>query len=119
VNRLLEAIGPELRLLHLTGEDRIQPDAPQRITHVVVYRSRELVNPGEIPADCLALIHSPRAGRRFADLVEDRRRIAIAAISPQAADAVGSRWLSVESADAPTDDALLALAARLCNKRQA
>ena len=62
------------------------------------------------------LIHSPRAGRRFAQLVQDRGRIAIAAISASAASAVGAGWEVVEAATAPNDDALLALAARLCNK---
>ena len=119
VDRLLEAIAPDLRLLHLCGQDSTQVDARQRITQLIVYRSRELSEPGEIPDDCVALVHSPRAGRRLAELVEERGRIAVAAISPQAAEAVGSGWESVHAVDAPTDDALLALAARLCNKRQA
>jgi uroporphyrinogen-III synthase len=63
----------------------------------------------------VALIHSPRAGRRFTELVEDRSSISIAAISPAAAEAVGGGWKLVASAEHPTDDALLALAARLCN----
>jgi len=42
--------------------------------------------------------------------------MAVAAISRGAAAAVGDGWRAVEVADAPTDDALLALAARLCNK---
>ena len=118
VDRLLEAISPDLRLLHLCGEDRIEPDAPRRITQSIVYRSREVPNPREIPRGCVALIHSPRAGRRLAELVEDRNRIAVAAISAQAAEAVGGGWESVDSAETPTDDALLALAARLCNNRR-
>jgi uroporphyrinogen-III synthase len=60
-------------------------------------------------------MHSRRAGRRFAELIEDRGSIAIAAISSAAAEAVGSGWETVESADQPTEEALLALAARLCN----
>ena len=32
---------------------------------------------------------------------------------------VGSGWQSVDCADAPVDDALLALAERLCNKHEA
>ena len=118
VDRLLEAISPELRLLHLCGEDRIEPDAPRQITQRIVYRSREVPNPREIPRECVALIHSPRAGRRLAQLVEDRSGIAIAAISAQAAEAVGGGWESVDSAETPSDDALLALAARLCNNRR-
>jgi uroporphyrinogen-III synthase len=64
----------------------------------------------------VALVHSPRAGRRLAELVGDRASTAIAAISAAAANAVGSGWETVEAAQQPNDDALLALAARLCNK---
>ena len=66
-------------------------------------------------AGSVALVHSPRAGRRFAELVGDRGSIAIAAISPAAAEAVGEGWQAVAAAEEPGDDALLALAARLCN----
>jgi uroporphyrinogen-III synthase len=117
IDRLLDSIAPGLRLLHLCGEDRRTADQPrQRITAVPVYRAREVetpdlsVRPGDI-----ALIHSPRAGRRFAALVRDRAGISIAAISEAAAKAGGSGWAAVHSAREPTDDALLALAARLCN----
>jgi len=117
VERLLGAIDPGLRLLHLCGKDRLAPaNASQAITPIVVYRSREVPNPGQIAADSLALIHSPRAGRRFAELVDDRGRLAIAAISSEAAAAAGSGWESVQAAERPTDEALLALAASLCNK---
>jgi uroporphyrinogen-III synthase len=47
-----------------------------------------------------------------------RETIAIIAISQAAAEAVGNGWKSVEAADQPTDEALLALAARLCNNRR-
>jgi uroporphyrinogen-III synthase len=39
----------------------------------------------------------------------------IAAISAAAAEAVGDGWNEVAIAERPTDEALLALAARLCN----
>jgi uroporphyrinogen-III synthase len=51
-------------------------------------------------------------------LVKERDSIAIAAISNAAADATGNGWKSVEAAEHPNDDALLALAARLCNNSQ-
>jgi uroporphyrinogen-III synthase len=38
------------------------------------------------------------------------------AISDAAAEAAGRGWEAVEVADQPNDEALLALAARLCNK---
>ena len=118
VERLLASIEPGLRLLHLCGEDRrtVSNDCEQ-ITAVGVYRAKPVQAPelGRLEA-AVALIHSPRAGRRFAELVSDRASIAIAAISPAAADAVGQGWEAVEAAPEPNDDALLALAARLCNK---
>jgi uroporphyrinogen-III synthase len=118
VDRLLGSIKPELRLLHLCGADRAAPsDARHAITAVTVYRSTPLPAPDLTSAHgCVALVHSPRAGARFADLVRDRGSIAVAAISAAAADAVGSGWQVVETADEPSDEALLALAARLCNK---
>ena len=117
VERLLGSIEADLELLHLCGEDRKTPDAArQEIAPVVVYRARELGSPDLGAADgSVALIHSPRAARRFAALVEDRSTIAIAAISDAAAEQAGDGWRALEVADSPTDDALLALAARLCN----
>ncbi len=118
VGQLLGAIDPGLKLLHLCGVDRQAPEeARQRITTVPVYRAHPIAAPDLGGAGgSVALIHSPRAGRRFAELVRDKAGIAIAAISPAAAEAVGAGWQCVEMADAPSDDALLALAARLCNK---
>ncbi|GAA4709767.1 uroporphyrinogen-III synthase [Sphingomonas lutea] len=115
VDDLLDSVSPDLRLLHLAGADRKPPtESRQRITPVTVYRScpREVAL-GEV-AGAVALIHSPRAGRRFAELVEDRRTVTLAAISPAAADAAGAGWCKVAAAETPSDEALLALAAQLC-----
>ena len=118
VDRLLGSIDAGLKLLHLCGADRREPvDARQSITPILVYRSKPIPAPDLSAAPgSVALIHSPRAGRRFADLVGDRSPIAIAAISPAAADAAGPGWKSIDVAGQPSDEALLALAARLCNK---
>lgn len=116
IDELLATIDPALRLLHLTGEDRIAPTASGRITTVIVYRARQcddvdLSGVGR----CVALVHSLRAARRLAELMPDRSEITVAAISEAAAEATGSGWAQVAIADAPSDQALLALAARLCN----
>jgi uroporphyrinogen-III synthase len=118
IDGLLGSIEPNARLLHLTGVDHREPEGDgHRITSIPVYRSRAIDAPNLAAAPGLvALIHSPRAGRRFAELVQDRAAIAIAAISPAAVDAVGSGWQSVAVAEQPTDEAMLALAASLCNK---
>jgi uroporphyrinogen-III synthase len=116
VDELLASLEPGLRLLHLTGADRRDAaDARQAITPISVYRAEPIDNPRLDAAGSVALIHSPRAGRRFAELVTDRGSIAVAAISEAAAAAVGVGWERVEAAAEPTGTALLALAARLCN----
>jgi uroporphyrinogen-III synthase len=121
LEHLLGSIPPELKLLHLAGEHRTPaPHARQRITSLTVYRSvaRDGADLGAVQ-DSVALIHSPRAGRRLAELMErqgvDTSRVAIAAISRNAASAAGLGWAAVETAAAPNDEALLALAASLCN----
>jgi uroporphyrinogen-III synthase len=117
VDGLLGSVTHDLKLLHLCGESRRVPrDTRQIITPVIVYRSKEIEAPDLVGTEGVALIHSPRAGHRFAELMHDRDSIAVAAISKDAANAVGSGWRSVHVAESPSDDALLALAARLCNK---
>ena len=116
VDRLLGSLEPDLKLLHLCGEDRRAPtSAPQAITALPVYRAIVCDVPLDGLQHCVALVHSPRAGRRFAELVQDRSSIAIAAISDAAVDAVGKGWADIAAAKRPTDEALLALAARMCN----
>jgi uroporphyrinogen-III synthase len=118
IERLLGSIDADLRLLHLCGEERREAaTARQAITDVVLYRSKVIECPDLSAATgSVALVHSPRAGERFAELVRDRASTAIAGFSTAAAEAVGDGWEAVEAASAPNDDALLALAARLCNK---
>jgi len=116
VQRLLASIEPDLRLLHLCGAERQDAgEVRQTIVPIVAYRSIA-VDAGKLPKADVVLVHSARAGERLAELAQDRPGMAVAAISRGAADAVGDGWRAVEVADAPTDDALLALAARLCNK---
>lgn len=121
VERLLGSIENDLRLLHLCGEHRTAVQAKQAITAVPVYRSAELPPPnglGQIGGQTVA-VHSHRAGKRLAELVDhaaiDRAAIRIAAISEAAASAAGTGWEASEAAQTPDDGALLALAARLCD----
>jgi uroporphyrinogen-III synthase len=119
VDQLLASNEPGVRLLHLCAEERKKSDAKQELTPVVAYRSRAVEAPDlSLAAGSIALVHSPRAGRCFAGLATQRATIAIVAISPAAAQAVGDGWKSVEVAGQPTDEALLALAASLCNNRR-
>ena len=117
VDDLLHALSPGLRLLHLCGEERHAPGASaHRITPVAVYRSAEVPDPSGLErlSGTVALVHSPRAGRRLAHLAPSRPRTAIAAISRAAAEACGTGWERIAVAERPLDDALLSLGARLC-----
>lgn len=68
----------------------------------------------------VALLHSPRAGELFARLVgEGRERVALAAISDAVAAAAGDGWERVAVAAMPRDQALLELAAELCQTERA
>lgn len=116
---LLEMLAPQrFPLLHLCGEDRHEPtNHAQEIVPLIVYRSKAVAAPDLSGArDAIALVHSPRAARRLAELVPDKAVIGIAAISKAAGVAAGPGWKSLDVAPEPTDDALLALASRLCNK---
>ncbi len=102
------------RILHLTGRERTQhADTAVELVTVVVYAMNALPSP-ELPADAVALIHSRRAGERFAELVPDRAAIDIVGISEKSLLGVGTGWRSVRWPDTPTDAAMLALAAPLC-----
>lgn len=117
IERLLGEMEPGVKLLHLSGADRRDPgQVRQQVTAIPVYRAEAVAADLSDAAGAIALIHSPRAARRFAELARDKASIAIVAISGAAADAAGVDWEQVAVADHPSDAALLALAARLCNK---
>ena len=112
---LLGKLPQGIRLLHLAGEHHRQVD-DARIDRRIVYRSAAI---GELDlpnlAGLVAAVHSPRAGARLAELADRRDATIIAAISAAAAEACGAGWERVEAAEKPSDESLLALAARLCH----
>lgn len=118
VEELLQRLPSNLDLLHLAGEQRILPPAPaQRITSVAVYgMARCPLPPPELLEGAVALIHSPAAGRRLAEVALRRDRVRVAAISEAAAAACGSGWARCEAAAEPSDRTLLSLAAKLCKE---
>jgi uroporphyrinogen-III synthase len=123
VERLLGSIATGQRLLHLCGEDRVEPgDTRHQIVALPVYRAAELPPPDHLKEADVVAVHSPRAARRFAELALDRgldrSAISIAAISRATADAAGGDWQEVRVARKPDDRYLLALAKELCNKPQ-
>ena len=104
---------------HACGEDHLAFGHPDvAIARVPVYAA-EVAGSLPVPAeDMLALLHSPRAAALFAALAGDKSRIRIAAISAKAARAAGEGWQSVSVAPRPRDQALLELAAELCQKAE-
>ena len=120
---LAERLPTDLRFLHLTGRNHRSVPA---VTEIAVYDSVAIDPPPSLDGltGGVAMVHSPRAGARLAELVaerdEDARgKIAIAAISPAAAAACGTGWRAVQSAPVPSDAALLELAASLWHKLSA
>lgn len=118
LRELLAEVPGAPRLLHLCGDDRTATPDTTAISAVPVYRSMAIPRPVGLDqlAGSVALVHSPRAGQRLGELVADRQKIGIAAISIAAADACGFGWAAVEAASQPNDAALLSLAARLCQQ---
>ncbi|HYJ51779.1 MAG TPA: uroporphyrinogen-III synthase [Allosphingosinicella sp.] len=100
---------------HLTWHD-----ADVAVTSIPVYAADAIDRLPEaareaIAVDALVLLHSPRAASLFSALVgPSRSNIRIAAISRAAAEAAGEGWHSRDHAEAPRDQALLELAAKLC-----
>lgn len=109
--------------LHLAGrEHRILDAAPIPIARRIVYAADPVT---ELPAaaraaldgQAVALIHSQRAGAVLTELLTkagiDPRAVRVAAISGAAG---AGPWTRIKIAEAPNDAALLAAAARLCEK---
>lgn len=111
------------RVLHLHGREHVPLAWPGLgVESRAVYAAEaavELPDAARRPGTAVALVHSPRAGARFAALAEEKRSIAIAAISRAAAAAAGNGWAEVAVAAAPRDEALLELAVKLCHNRPA
>ena len=105
---------------HPCGEDRVAlRRASVDILSVPVYAAEAVAALPATAAEALAggalaLLHSPRAAALFAGLTTDHEGIRIAAISAAAAEAAGAGWRSVAVAERPRDQALLELAAKLC-----
>jgi uroporphyrinogen-III synthase len=112
------------RLLHPCGRDHIPlGSSAASIERRFVYASEPVealpARAGRALAEgAVALVHSPRAAAllaRLADLAgRDRGAIRLAAISPAAGLAAGTGWSAVAAAARPRDEALLELAAQLC-----
>jgi len=110
------------RGLLLGGRDRALGGDPIIAGAIAVYASDPVAVATEALdqlAGAVALVHSPRAARRVAGLVDragiDRRTMRLAAISVAAADAAGDGWERIAAAASPDDAALIALARALAD----
>jgi len=123
VGELLRSLPAGFRLFHPRGRIHMPVNLPRlKITPATVYHSKPRESVPELGqlAGSLVLVHSPRAGERLAELVDeaglDRSTVTIAAISPAAQRAAGKGWKATHYSLEPRDRALLALAAELCDK---
>jgi uroporphyrinogen-III synthase len=114
------------RALHPCGREHVPLPGP--IDHLPVYASDAVaaLPPAAmdtIRAGAVVALHSPRGARLFAALADDagldRADIALAAISEAAAAAAGDGWRARAVGPAPGDEALLVLAAKLCQNQDA
>lgn len=108
------------RSLHLCGADHVTLEPAEiRIGRIPVYTAEPVAAlPAEAQAaldrGAVALLHSPRAARLFASFVAERSGLDVAAISARTMRAAGDGWRRREIAARPRDQALLELAAKLC-----
>lgn len=111
--------GGNRKMLWLCGvQHSVLPESERhRVIITPVYRSVDLSVPADLFVQpCVAVLHSVRAARRFASLVDRRDDIAVAAISAEVAAAAGSGWRAVVTVAAPTDAQMVAVAAKLCQE---
>ncbi len=122
---LLRNIAPHhRRLLRLAGRERVALTPPEGIT----LTEREVYASAPMPASLelverlraggVVLLHSGEAARHFAALCDantvSRAALAIAALGPRIAVVAGTGWAALASAASADDQALLALAGRMC-----
>lgn len=126
----LAALAPgHARLLRLAGRERVTLSPPAGVTIATreVYASealpaceglhRELLHAQE---GLVALLHSGEAAARFEELCLaweiPTHFVHLAAIGPRVSSRLHARWGRVQDAIEPSDTALLALAAQMCQE---
>lgn len=104
------------RALLLTARERAVADHRVLAAIRAVYASEAIegVDPAPLYGS-VALVHSQRAARRLAALAADRGAIAVTAIAPAVADALGHGWRAFAVADRPGDAATIAAAIALAD----
>lgn len=122
---LLDALVPPLRLLRLAGEEHVPLTPPPGVSLEtrIVYASEPQPMPAELGqllhGGAVVLLHSATAARHLAAECDrlrlSRAGLRLAALGPRIAAAAGEGWAACRAASAPTEPALLALAADLCH----
>ena len=112
------------RILRPAGQAHVALLVPPTImvTTIVVYTARALPLAPQMAERLLGgavvALHSAEAARHFAAQADAwglaRCRIALACLAPRIAAAAGQGWRAVSAVDQPDEEALLALAARMC-----
>lgn len=122
---LLQSLPADLyqTILRLTGKDHVKTaQSARKLILRRVYHARALPL-GENARKALQqghviLLYSIRAAKILIGEMDrsglDQSVNDVVALSPNVAEAAGSGWKSVQTAESPTDDALLSLAGRLC-----
>ncbi|MED5544421.1 MAG: uroporphyrinogen-III synthase [Pseudomonadota bacterium] len=128
---VLNTLAPEhRRLLRLAGRERVALHLPEGVTMTTreVYASEALPAPEALrqrlcdmsQGAVLVLLHSGEAAVRFEDLCREwglaTGAIHLVAIGPRVSARLHSPWGSVRCAPEPSDAALLALAAQMCQE---
>jgi uroporphyrinogen-III synthase len=116
----------KIRLLHLAGREHVDLRHPDvTIARRLVYAADAVETLPDaaravLTAGGVVLLHSARAAALFATLADaadlPRARTTVIALSDAIRDAAGSGWAKAVAAPVPNDEALLEIAARLCNQ---
>lgn len=121
----LDRLPSGTRVLRLAGAERIElkPPAGVAMTERTVYVSTPSPMPGDLvrmlSRPALILVHSAEAARHLASECEGHGIVTalhrLVAIGPRVADAMpGTDWAEVATAASPSETAMLAKAAELC-----
>jgi uroporphyrinogen-III synthase len=118
-NAAVDLMPEASQILWLAGRDHRPAKRDGRICPpIIVYAAVPTENVLSLTSPVVALIHSARAAMRLAEIAPDLKlSIIVVAISAVAATAAGTGWRALHIAESPHDDAMLALARRLCDQR--
>ncbi len=124
---VLDCVRPEhARLLRLAGQERVELSPPPGIG--VVERTLYALKPRPLPPElalllrgqAIVLLHSAAAARHFSAACDalgiDRSHLSLVTIGPRVAEVAGSGWARSAAAASADDDAMLALAQRMCQE---